>query len=243
MRYPKYVFLTYGTHNSEWWISQSNQNDDECDSDDIAHTLEFSLAVSYFHTFSGENMFYNTCYDATWALAQALDGVFEDINLYIGDNCTDDDVTDMEYSCSCSSQMVDSTESSRELHSLINKQLWSVNFTGKSVSKVVRESVYNHLAWCNDSRSCHKDCVFQGPIYFDDNGTLEESLSYIYQYRRPYTTGHNDRAPEGALRHKLSLIQVAYIERGSEDLKFLGKGKHILWSGKVLCTFPLKEQR
>lgn len=148
MRYPKCVFLTYGTHNSEWWISQSNQIDDECDSDDIAHTLEFSLAVSYFHTFSGENMFYNTCYDAIWALAQALDGVFEDIDLYIGDNCTDDDVTDMEYSCSCSSQMVDSIESSRELHSLINKQLWSVNFTGKSVSKVVRESVYNHLAWC-----------------------------------------------------------------------------------------------
>ena len=85
-------------------------------------------------------MFYNTCYDATWALALALNGVIEDIDLYIGDYISDyedDNVTYMEYSCNCSSQMIDSIENSRELHSLINKGLWSVKFTRKSVSKVV----------------------------------------------------------------------------------------------------------
>ena len=144
MRFPKYVFLTYGIYGSQWWLSQSNPYDEECSSDDIAHALEFSLAVSYFHTLMGEKIFYNTCYDATWALALALNGVIEDIDLYIGDyigdyisDYDDDNVTYMEYSCDCSGQMIDSIENIRELHSLINKRLWSVNFTGKSVSKVV----------------------------------------------------------------------------------------------------------
>lgn len=131
MRYPKYLFLTYG--DSQWW---SNFNDDECTSDDIAHALEFSLAVSYFHMLLREKMFYNTCYDATWALAYVLHGIIEDIDLYVGDyvsDYVDDNATDMEYGCSYSS---DGIENSRELHSLINEGLRNINFTGKSVSKL-----------------------------------------------------------------------------------------------------------
>jgi hypothetical protein len=140
MTYPKYLFLTYGTRGSQWWISQCSLSDDECNSDDIAHVLEFSLAVSYFHTLLEDKMFYNTCYDATWALARALHGVVEDIDLYIGDYISDyvddNNMTDMEYGCSCSSHMIDSIVNSREVHSLINKGLWSVKFTGKSVRKL-----------------------------------------------------------------------------------------------------------
>ena len=79
--------------------------------------------------------------------------------------------------------------------------------------------------------------VFQGPVYFDENGTREESRLYIFQYYngRTYTNGTQtriDRVHNGDLSYKLSLIPVAYIETDSEDLIFVGEGKHRLWSGK-----------
>ena len=77
MQYPKYVFLTYGTYEPLWWISQSNHSDDGCSSDDIAHTLHYSLAVSYFNASMRDNMFYHVCYDAVFSLANVLDRVIE----------------------------------------------------------------------------------------------------------------------------------------------------------------------
>ena len=117
-------------------VSLSNHTgaDEECNSDDIANALQFSLAVSTFHTPKRDKLFYYTCYDATWALAHAIDGVMDDIDWYISDYMNDN-ATDVECSCSPTGP-VDNFGSSSELHSLINRQLRTINFTGISVSKV-----------------------------------------------------------------------------------------------------------
>ena len=86
----------------------------------------------------------------------------------------------------------------------------------------------------SDSVYCY---VFQGPVCFDENGAREESRLYIFQYynRRAYTNRTQtciDRVHKGDLNYNLSLFPVAYIERDSEDLKFVGEGKNRLWSGK-----------
>ena len=77
MKYPKYMFLTYGSYESRWWANQSNDADDTCSPDDIAEVLQFSLAVLHFHIPSRDNLFYHSCYDATWSLAYALDKAME----------------------------------------------------------------------------------------------------------------------------------------------------------------------
>ena len=46
IKYPKYVFLTYGSYQSQWW--SSDEVSDECSPEEIAEVLHFSLAALYF---------------------------------------------------------------------------------------------------------------------------------------------------------------------------------------------------
>ena len=122
MRYPKYVFLTYGIYEPQWWVSQSNHIDDGCSSDDIAHTLQFSLAVSHLDTSMRENnIFYHSCYDAVFSLAYALERVFE--------NEDTNTLWNMRNKAECCQCMGTSYTSL-----LINEQLQDTDFIGCSVS-------------------------------------------------------------------------------------------------------------
>ena len=79
IRYPKYVFLTYGTYEPRWWDSKGNHSEDEqCSSDNLAHTLQYSLAVSHFNTSMMSSIPYHVCYDAVFSLAYALNSVIQD---------------------------------------------------------------------------------------------------------------------------------------------------------------------
>ena len=52
MRYPKHLFLTYGTYESQWWAVEDNRSYVEeefnCSAEDRATVLEFSLAALHF---------------------------------------------------------------------------------------------------------------------------------------------------------------------------------------------------
>ena len=51
MKYPQYVFLTYGTYESQWWTMEDEAiADDElkCSPEERAEVLEFSLASLHF---------------------------------------------------------------------------------------------------------------------------------------------------------------------------------------------------
>ena len=54
MKYPQYVFLTYGTYESQWWTMEDEAlTDDErkCSPEERAEVLEFSLAALQFSSF------------------------------------------------------------------------------------------------------------------------------------------------------------------------------------------------
>lgn len=99
MKYPKYVFLMYGTYEPQWWTME-NEASVGCSVQERAEVLEFSLAAAHFpsaslHEINGsENVkvfqnlidkrrklslgyypeyeIYHQCYDATIALALAI---------------------------------------------------------------------------------------------------------------------------------------------------------------------------
>ena len=121
MRYPKYMFLTYGTYEPQWWMSQGNHSEDECTSDDLAHTLQYSLAVSHFNTSMMNSILYHVCHDAVYSLAYALkrliqNGGSDAMSLIVGDKTR----SQCRYS--------------RNRSLLTNEQLRYTNFTGNSVS-------------------------------------------------------------------------------------------------------------
>ena len=124
IQYPKYVFLTYGMYEPQWWNSQGNHSGDECSSEDIAYTLQYSLAVSHFNTSVMNNIHYHVCYDAVLSLAYALKSVIQNG----GSDATIpnmDDITGSEHKqCRYTSNV-----SLR-----INKQLRNMSFMGNSVS-------------------------------------------------------------------------------------------------------------
>ena len=128
MHYPKYVFLTYGTYEPWWWISQS---DDECSSDDIANTLQYSLAVSHFNSSMRNNdnniLFYHVCYDAVFSLVYALEKVAENKQI----NTVTSSHMDEKIRC----QGMDNAYSGN-ISSLINEQLRNISFIGDSVSMI-----------------------------------------------------------------------------------------------------------
>ena len=50
LRYPRYVFLTYGTYEPRWWEVPGEEfgTSSGCNSHNVAKTLEFSLAATHF---------------------------------------------------------------------------------------------------------------------------------------------------------------------------------------------------
>ena len=52
MRYPKHLFLTYGTYESQWWAVEDYKSFVEeelnCSAEDRAKVLDFSLAALHF---------------------------------------------------------------------------------------------------------------------------------------------------------------------------------------------------
>ena len=52
MRYPKHLFLTYGTYESQWWTLENDGSVEgglSCNAEDRAKVLEFSLAAAVLH--------------------------------------------------------------------------------------------------------------------------------------------------------------------------------------------------
>ena len=79
LRYPKYMFLSYGVYDSCWWMGKKMSIDD-CSADDIAEVLKYSLAVMHFHKPYRSNATFNhSCYDATFTLVFALNKTIEGI--------------------------------------------------------------------------------------------------------------------------------------------------------------------
>ena len=55
MSYPKYVFLTYGTYETNWWIPPSDEDvQQECSPKNRVEVLQNSIAASNFQ-FIDEN--------------------------------------------------------------------------------------------------------------------------------------------------------------------------------------------
>lgn len=80
MKYPKYLFLTYGSYEFQWWTKHDYSN--YCSDDAVAQVLMFSIAVLHYHEQLIEDELYDLSYDATVALAYALqnsitDGLFD----------------------------------------------------------------------------------------------------------------------------------------------------------------------
>ena len=86
MKYPKHLFLTYGSYESQWW-SREDSVEDLCSPVDRAKVLEFSLAALHYppsvepaqHLAKSHDDFEfdYPCRDAVWSLALALDATIE----------------------------------------------------------------------------------------------------------------------------------------------------------------------
>ena len=48
MKYPKYLFLTYGSYESQWWTLEDDEKLDDCSPKDRAEVLQFSLAALHY---------------------------------------------------------------------------------------------------------------------------------------------------------------------------------------------------
>ena len=60
MKYPQYVFLTYGTYETQWWTINDEALTDyelKCSPEERAETLEFSLAALHFSSVSNNMSF------------------------------------------------------------------------------------------------------------------------------------------------------------------------------------------
>ena len=45
MRYPKHLFLTYGSYQPHWWTIEDKEEELNCSVEDRAEVLQFSLAA------------------------------------------------------------------------------------------------------------------------------------------------------------------------------------------------------
>ena len=86
MKYPKHLFLTYGSYEPQWW-SIEDSLDDQCNPKDRAEVLQFSLAALHY-SLPNESLpigakddtdfeFYHSCSDAVLTLALALNKTSE----------------------------------------------------------------------------------------------------------------------------------------------------------------------
>ena len=104
MKYPKHLFLTYGTYESQWWIPPDDEDVHHlCTPEDRARVLEYSFAALDFNFLTEDEtdpkavrfnndytarlqtppFYYNYssyasyCFDAAWTLAVALNKTIE----------------------------------------------------------------------------------------------------------------------------------------------------------------------
>jgi hypothetical protein len=54
MKYPQYLFLIYGSYESQWWASKMDEKVN-CRPQDRAEVLQFSFAALHFPSFSSVN--------------------------------------------------------------------------------------------------------------------------------------------------------------------------------------------
>lgn len=79
IKYPKYLFLMYGS-NEPYWSNEVDSDDQfmhSCGLEDIAEALHYSLAALQFRSLSSNELYHLPCYDATWTLALALNATLE----------------------------------------------------------------------------------------------------------------------------------------------------------------------
>ena len=141
MKYPKYVFITYPTDGSRWWITQDNVDelDYECSSENIAEVLQFSLAISNFPSTSRNTLYYDICYDATLALAHSLRTMTQKVDLYNNiTECMWNGQSNYSRISACNHEF---QRCGSSIHSLLSDYLLNVSFTGTSVSEYVDSSI------------------------------------------------------------------------------------------------------
>ena len=57
MKYPKHLFLTYGTYESKWWIPPDDEDVHHlCTPEDRARVLEYSFAALHFNFLKEDNL-------------------------------------------------------------------------------------------------------------------------------------------------------------------------------------------
>ena len=60
MKYPKYLFITYCLYESQWWATETDDEDVpdmmKCRPEDRADVLQYSFAALHFPSFSTENV-------------------------------------------------------------------------------------------------------------------------------------------------------------------------------------------
>ena len=59
MKYPKHLFLTYGSYGSEWWSVEddiTSHNQIKCSPEDRAEVLEYSLAALHFPSLTSSDL-------------------------------------------------------------------------------------------------------------------------------------------------------------------------------------------
>ena len=103
-------------------------NDVDCNPEDLAEVLQYSLAAMYHHEPPSDDQLYNLHYDATRVLAYALDDVIK-----YGDPPWDASETKVSGSGSEYSCLVD-YKSKDFAPMLMRRHLFSTNLTGLSVS-------------------------------------------------------------------------------------------------------------
>ena len=128
MKYPKYVFLTYGSLELQRW---ADYGEVECSPEDIADVLHYSLAATHFNATSKDKPFYHHCYDATWALAYALNSTLEEV--VISKVTGESTVSGSGSACDPATDSMYSFQSRIFTPQLMKMYMESTNFVGKSV--------------------------------------------------------------------------------------------------------------
>ena len=137
------MFITYatGVYGSQWWRAQNSRDKrlhgNGCSSENIEEVLQFSLAVSNFHATSRNEIYYDLCHDATFALAYSLHAAtqletspyyYRSNGVMWNEKFLNNDTT------SCEHEVVHFRRCGNSTHSLLSNHLKNVSFIGATVS-------------------------------------------------------------------------------------------------------------
>ena len=86
LKYPRHLFLTYGSYESQWWLVD-DKYEDQCSPKDRAEVLQFSLAALHYplpkeslltaNKVDTDFEFGRSCRDGVWTLAIALNNTIK----------------------------------------------------------------------------------------------------------------------------------------------------------------------